>query len=167
MEWKAEPPFLCVYLGNTNVRLGLLATSAGNKYSWRRRLRLPDIWVFVIFRRLERKYILKWMGFFCFLSPRLLFDLESLSAQLRRRACEPVVDSSVYEHLILDTSVVKCVCVRLRECVRVCVYADATRRHEMEIKQHRQGSCLALGTSGCVFLETITFLSSVKTCAGN
>lgn len=128
MEWKAEPPFLCVYLGNTNVRLGLLATSAGNKYSWRRRLRLPDIWVFVIFRRLERKYILKWMFFFCFLSPRLLFDLESLSAQLRRRACEPVVDSSVYEHLILDTSVVKCVCVCV--CVSVCVCVCMQTRQE-------------------------------------
>lgn len=45
-----------VYLGNTNVRLVLLATSAADKYSWRRRLRLPGIRVFVI-SRLVRKYI--------------------------------------------------------------------------------------------------------------
>lgn len=45
-----------VYLGNTNVRLGLLATSATDKYSWGRRLRLPGIRVFVN-SRLARKYI--------------------------------------------------------------------------------------------------------------
>lgn len=52
--WATE--LQSVYLGNTHSRLGLLATSAADKYSWRRRLRLPGIRVFVI-SRLARKYI--------------------------------------------------------------------------------------------------------------
>lgn len=45
-----------VDLGNTNVRFGLLATSAADKYSWRRRLRLDAIILFVI-SKLVRKNI--------------------------------------------------------------------------------------------------------------
>lgn len=47
-DTPCETKLQTVYLGNTNVRLGLLATSAADKYSCCWRLRFPDIRVFVI-----------------------------------------------------------------------------------------------------------------------